>query len=142
MIETSKLLIMAIGMSLLTCCQAYGDGEYVRSTTLDELTAEDQYTAEINRRVMRNWRPLRICNDSYGKPMLFVELDANGQVSQLKILCSSGMVAQDQLAIKAVRDSAPFGSVPEEKNSFSTVLYFAEYLRGQRRPSTKVGKSL
>lgn len=69
------------------------------------------YTADLQRRIKRAWFPPK---GYESKRMTFVfEVDRQGQVSNLKIKESSGMVATDEAARAAITNASPFRPLPD-----------------------------
>ena len=73
------------------------------------------YTKIIKERLMRNWRyPPRAREYLIeGKLLLIFSLARKGNITQIKILGSSGHEILDEEAIRAVNAAAPFPSFPE-----------------------------
>lgn len=70
------------------------------------------YIAELQRRIRNNWEslpPTRIVTRFY--------IDCAGSLSGLTVVKSSGNLAQDKAALKAIQDSAPFKPLPVETSS-------------------------
>ena len=70
------------------------------------------YFAKIRRRVRRNWRPSSPGEDK--NTVLVFSIQRNGQISDLRILRSSGSSKVDQESLAAVQNSAPFPALPAD----------------------------
>lgn len=68
------------------------------------------YMADLQRRIKRQWYPPKDLESRTVKVMFKVHRD--GQMSNLRLLKSSGIGIADQAAMKAVEAAAPFRSLP------------------------------
>jgi len=70
------------------------------------------YMRELQRRIKRNWHPPR--RDESKHVQVLFKLSKKGDLLRLNISKSSGNIEIDDAAIKAVKMSAPFRSLPPE----------------------------
>ncbi len=80
------------------------------------------YMADMQRRIKRCWFPPE--GDKDKRITVSFEIDKDGQVSHLHIDHSSGSVAAEQAAIKAINDASPLHPLPAARNSLTTQFTF------------------
>ncbi len=68
------------------------------------------YLAEIKRRVRRNWNPSNPNQNRH--TTLGFAIQRNGQITDLRIIQSSGSKTSDSESLEAIQKSAPFGALP------------------------------
>lgn len=68
------------------------------------------YMADLQRRIKRAWFPPK-GNESKRVKVIF-KVHKDGQMSNLRLLVSSGLTIADQAALKAVENAAPFRELP------------------------------
>lgn len=68
------------------------------------------YMAHVQRTIRKHWNPSPSCRDS--RVMTNIQIDADGSISRLKVVQSSGDKNIDYAAMSAVRAAAPFGQLP------------------------------
>ncbi len=68
------------------------------------------YLAEIRRRVRRNWNPSQPSQNRH--TILAFAIQRNGQITDLRIIQSSGSKTSDSESLEAVQKSAPFAALP------------------------------
>lgn len=69
------------------------------------------YMADLQRRIKRQWFPPK-GNESKRVKVVF-KVHRDGQMSNLRMLVSSGLTIADQAALKAVENAAPFRNLPD-----------------------------
>jgi TonB family protein len=80
------------------------------------------YMASLKRRVRRNWNPPDA--GSTLRVLLHFKVSRSGDISKMRVTCSSGNFMFDQAAIDAVQHAAPFGSLPSAyKGDFVEVIF-------------------
>jgi TonB family protein len=67
--------------------------------------------ADLQRRIKRQWFPPK-GNESKRVKVVF-KVHRDGQMSNLRMLVSSGLTIADQAALKAVENAAPFRNLPD-----------------------------
>jgi len=78
--------------------------------------------APLGARVRRAWMPPKGSEDK--NVVVYFKLHQDGKISNLRLDRSSGLATADQAALKAVKDTAPFGSLPATTNSIDMQLTF------------------
>jgi periplasmic protein TonB len=73
------------------------------------------YFDEIRRRVKRNWQPLS--PEEEQTTILTFAIQRSGQITELKIIQTSGNEQVDRDALEAVQKSAPFDALPQSFKS-------------------------
>ncbi len=82
------------------------------------------YMASLKRRVRRNWNPSDANSTSTIRVLLHFKVSRSGDISKMRVTCSSGNPAFDQAAIDAVQRAAPFGSLPNAyKGDFIEITF-------------------
>ncbi len=66
------------------------------------------YMSKVGNKIKRVWFPLRDCAGKYGLPKILIRIDDTGAAAQIKIITSSGLKMQDEVAVKAIKDAQPF----------------------------------
>ncbi|MCS6781600.1 MAG: TonB family protein [Gloeomargarita sp. SKYBB_i_bin120] len=69
------------------------------------------YLANLRRRVQQNWRPR--APDQPRQTVVGFTLSRSGQISNLRVLRSSGSPQTDAETLEAIQRAAPFGPLPE-----------------------------
>ncbi|HMX47860.1 MAG TPA: energy transducer TonB, partial [Candidatus Obscuribacter sp.] len=69
------------------------------------------YMADLQRRIKRAWFPPK-GNESKRVKVIF-KVHKDGQMTNLRMLISSGLTIADQAALKAVENAAPFRPLPD-----------------------------
>jgi periplasmic protein TonB len=68
------------------------------------------YFAKIKRRVKKNWQPVSVNQEEY--TVLTFAIERSGQITGLKVAKTSGDEQADREALDAVKNAAPFGTLP------------------------------
>jgi TonB family protein len=80
------------------------------------------YMASLKRRVQRYWNAPDEGNTL--RVLLYFKVSRSGDISKMRVTCSSGNPTFDQAAIDAVQRAAPFGSLPNAyKGNFVEVTF-------------------
>jgi TonB family protein len=81
-----------------------------------EVTADEieNYANTVIERVKSSWAILNIWSEGNLEAFIVIEVDERGQVAS-RIEESSGNLAFDQAALRAISKAAPFGSPPDKK---------------------------
>ena len=83
------------------------------------------YLAEMQRRIKKAWYPPR-GNESKRVTVKF-KLNANGEVSAIRLEKSSGISIADDAAMSAVEQAAPFGSLPQGSPAKVDIKFTFDY---------------
>jgi colicin import membrane protein len=81
----------------------------------------DNYGAELNRHIKKNWTLPEWLTNRNLKAQMVVYIDSHGNILERKLVKSSGNPEYDEAVIKAVDDSAPFPAPPEKFQAYLSV---------------------
>jgi TonB family protein len=70
------------------------------------------YLANLRRRVQERWRPK--APDQRRQTVIGFTISRNGEISNMRILQSSGSPQTDAETLLAIQQAAPFGPLPEQ----------------------------
>jgi len=80
-------------------------------TQLDPDAPDDAWLIDVQRKIYEIWRN-NAPRGLPGKVVAGVSVGSDGQLLEVKILESSGVVALDEYAVDAIRNAAPFPAFP------------------------------
>jgi TonB family protein len=83
------------------------------------------YMADLQRRIKRAWYPPKGNESKRVKVMFKVHKD--GQVTNLRMLVSSGLAIADQAALKAIENAAPFRPLPDGADDAVDIEFTFDY---------------
>jgi len=83
------------------------------------------FMANLERSIKSHWSPPR--TNSSKQAQVTFKVDTQGQVSELKLTKSTGSPAGDQAALKAVRDAAPFSTLPSGSPPSAAIQFTFSY---------------
>ena len=100
------------------------------------------YMSELQKKIKKNWKPNRWSKKSKLTILLF-SINKQGELVSCEISKSSGDNEFDKLALKAVRDTAPFKSLPKEYNGEKIDIQFTfDYNVWGEKNSVQIDTSL
>ena len=83
------------------------------------------YMADVQRRIKRAWSPPK--GDESKRVDVTFKVHPRGELSNLKLLKSSGIALTDQAALRAVENAAPFPPLPQGTNETVDIEFTFEY---------------
>ena len=86
---------------------------------------KDQYMVDLQRRIKKNWFPPKVSESK--KITVTFKIHRMGELSDLKLVTSSGVSIADSAALKAVENAAPFRPLPEGSKEIEDVSFRFDY---------------
>lgn len=85
----------------------------------------DQYMVDLQRRIKKNWFPPKVSESK--KIVVMFKVHRMGELSDLKLITSSGISIADRAALKAVENAAPFLPLPEGSKEAEDIQFRFDY---------------
>jgi len=83
------------------------------------------YMADLQRRIKRAWTPPKYHESN--RVVVVFKIHKNGELSNLRLVTSSGSAIVDQAAMRAVETAAPFRALPAEADDDIDVQFTFDY---------------
>ena len=83
----------------------------IETKNVENLGDFKDYMPKMQNKIKSNWNPPK--NESSSKIILNYEIKKDGTLGEIKVLTSSGDTNADEMAIEALKNSAPFEPLPE-----------------------------
>ncbi len=109
-----ELFSLALALSFCLTQPAFAEEEESTETKLPtKMSVEEiSYVAHVSRKIRKNWPKPEV--DERKELTVSFLVDKDGEISELKVLKSTGSEEIDQNGLDAITKSAPFEKPPEE----------------------------